>query len=178
MGLAMVYGIVADHGGAVFVESVLGQGTEFHTYLPKIATTTDGKPVLIEGPGVGRESILVVDDERAIRRFCQRSLTPLGYRIHSTGEPEAALAEFKRDPSAFDLVITDQHMPGMTGDSLARRLRKVRADIPIILFTGYSSEISEEAARDAGIDEVVPKPVLASQLTTAIRRVLEAARRA
>jgi PAS domain S-box-containing protein len=178
MGLAMVYGIVADHGGAVFVESVLGQGTEFHTYLPRIAMTADGKVALTEGPAVGRESILVVDDERAIRRFCQRSLTPLGYRIHCTGEPEVALAEFKRDPSAIDLVITDQHMPGMTGDSLARRLRKVRADIPIILFTGYSSEISEEAARDAGIDEVVPKPVLASQLTTAIRRVLEAARRA
>lgn len=178
MGLAMVYGIVADHGGAVFVESVLGQGTEFHTYLPKIATTADGKAALVESPAMGRESILVVDDERAIRRFCQRSLTPLGYRIHSTGEPEAALADFKRDPAAFDLVITDQHMPGMTGDSLARRLRKVRPDIPIILFTGFSSEISEEAARDAGIDEVVPKPVLASQLTTAIRRVLETARRA
>jgi CheY-like chemotaxis protein len=119
----------------------------------------------------------VVDDERAIRRFCQRSLTPLGYRVHSTGEPEVALADFKRDPLAYDLVITDQHMPGMTGDSLARRLRKVRPDIPIILFTGFSSEISEETAREAGIQEIVPKPVLASQLTMAIRRVLETARR-
>lgn len=176
MGLAMVYGIVADHGGAVFVESILGQGTEFHTYLPKIATTAEEEAAIVEGPALGRESILVVDDERAIRRFCQRSLTPLGYRVHSTGEPEVALAEFKRDPRAYDLVITDQHMPGMTGDSLARRLRKVRADIPIILFTGFSSEISEETAREAGIEEIVPKPVLASQLTTAIRRVLEMAR--
>jgi CheY-like chemotaxis protein len=88
-----------------------------------------------------------------------------------------ALADFKRDPLAYDLVITDQHMPGMTGDSLARRLRKVRPDIPIILFTGFSSEISEETAREAGIQEIVPKPVLASQLTMAIRRVLETARR-
>jgi CheY-like chemotaxis protein len=84
--------------------------------------------------------------------------------------------DFKKDPAAFDLVITDQHMPGMTGDSLARRMRKVRPDLPIILFTGFSSEISEESAREAGIDEVVPKPVLASQLTSAIRRVLALAR--
>ena len=177
MGLAMVYGIVADHGGAVFVESVLGQGTEFHTYLPRIAATPGEKVALEDSPALGRESILVVDDERAIRRFCQRSLTPLGYRVHCTGEPQVALADFKKDPAAFDLVITDQHMPGMTGDTLARRLRKVRADIPIILFTGFSSEISEKTARDAGIDEIVSKPVLTSQLTTAIRRVLEAARR-
>lgn len=177
MGLAMVYGIVADHGGAVFVDSVLGHGTEFHTYLPRVATTQDGETEIVSLPATGRESILVVDDERAIRRFCQRSLTPLGYRVHSTGDPEVALADFKRDPSAFDLVITDQHMPGMTGDSLARRLRKVRPDIPIILFTGFSSEISEETAREAGIQEIVPKPVLASQLTMAIRRVLETARR-
>ncbi len=177
MGLAMVYGIVADHGGAVFVDSILGHGTEFHTYLPRIATTEDGEIDAVDIPASGRESILVVDDERAIRRFCQRSLTPLGYRVHSTGDPEVALADFKRDPSAYDLVITDQHMPLMTGDSLARRLRKVRPDIPIILFTGFSSEISEETAREAGIEEIVPKPVLASQLTTAIRRVLETARR-
>jgi len=176
MGLAMVYGIIADHGGAVFVESAVGQGTEFHTYLPRIEATSGGKAVIVEGPSVGRESILIVDDERAIRRFCQRSLTPLGYRVHCTGDPLMALVDFKKDPAAFDLVITDQHMPGMTGDSLARRMRKVRPDLPIILFTGFSSEISEESAREAGIDEVVPKPVLASQLTSAIRRVLALAR--
>lgn len=176
MGLAMVYGIVADHGGAVFVESVLGQGTEFHTYLPRVTASVSGTAALADSPSLGRESILVIDDERAIRRFCQRSLTPLGYRVYCTGEPEVALADFKKEPSAFDLIITDQHMPGMTGDVLAKRIRKVRGDIPIILFTGFSSEISEETAREAGIDEVVPKPVLASQLTTAIRRVLEAAR--
>lgn len=176
MGLAMVYGIVADHGGAVFVDSVLGQGTEFHTYLPRIVATHKAPIELEESPAQGRESILVVDDERAIRRFCQRALSPLGYQIHCTGEPEVALADFKRDPQAFDLVITDQHMPGMTGESLARRIRKLRPDIPIILFTGFSSEISEETSRDIGIAEIVPKPVLASQLTTAIRRVLESAR--
>lgn len=173
MGLAMVYGIVADHGGAVFVDSVLGQGTEFHTYLPRIAETRPVDAELPNPPSVGRESLLVVDDEPAIRRFCQRSLTPLGYRVHCTGEPQVALADFKREPHAYDLVITDQHMPGMTGESLARRIRKVRPDIPILLFTGFSSQISEDTLREAGIDEVVPKPVLASQLTAAIRRVLD-----
>lgn len=173
MGLAMVYGIVADHGGAVLVDSVLGQGTAFHTYLPRIDRAAPSSAGGAVDPGPGGEAILVVDDERAVRRFCQRSLTQLGYQVQTRGEALLALDDFKRDPSAFDLIITDQHMPGMTGDVLARRVRKLRPDIPVILFTGFSSELTEEEARKAGIAEVVPKPILASQLTAAIRRVLD-----
>ena len=175
MGLAMVYGIVADHGGAILVESAVGQGTEITTYLPRTMHSIPAESGPDEVQAFGRESVLIVDDEHAIRRFCQRSLTQLGYRVQATGEPHVALADFKRDPGAFDLVITDQHMPGMTGDALAKRIKKLRPDIPIILFTGFSSEVSDEYAREAGISEIVPKPILASQLTTAIRRVLDGA---
>ncbi|MBX3180177.1 MAG: response regulator [Candidatus Hydrogenedentes bacterium] len=175
MGLAMVYGIVADHGGAVLVESVVGQGTEFQTYLPR--TPAEEHPLpgarAVEAPG--RESLLVVDDEHAVRRFCQRCLTPLGYKVQTRSNPRNALADFKRDPRAFDLVIADQHMPEMSGDALARRMRKLRPDIPIILFTGFSNEVSEGIARDAGIAEIVSKPVVSAQLTGAVRRVLDAA---
>ena len=173
MGLAMVYGIVADHGGAVLVESVLGQGTEFHTYLPRAISTARTESAPPDLSARGCESILVVDDERAVRRFCQRSLTPLGYRVHVTGEPRAALAEFQKDPNAYDLIVTDQQMPGMTGDALARRIRKLRPEIPIILFTGFSSELVDSQALSGNISEIVPKPILASQLTMAIRRVLD-----
>lgn len=173
MGLAMVYGIVADHGGAVLVESAIGQGTEFHTYLPRVESPANAESIPVENQVQGRESVLVVDDEHAVRRFCQRSLTQLGYRVHATGEPRDALEAFKRDPGAYDLVITDQHMPGMTGDALAKRIRKLRPDIPIILFTGFSSDFQDGEALNASIDEIVPKPILASQLTTAIRRVLD-----
>src|SRR5690606_34810327 len=81
MGLAMVYGIVADHGGAVFVESVLGQGTEFHTYLPRVEHVLQPQEEAGVDSSGGRESILVIDDEYAIRRFCKRSLGQLGYRV-------------------------------------------------------------------------------------------------
>jgi len=173
MGLAMVYGIVADHGGAVLVESVVGQGTEFHTYLPRSEAAQGADAPNAAAPSGGRESILIVDDERAVRRFCQRSLSPQGYRVHVTGEPRSALEEFKKDPAAYDLIITDQHMPGMTGDALAKRIRKLRPEIPIILFTGFSSELLDDDLIRANISEIVPKPVLAAQLTTAIRRVLD-----
>ena len=122
------------------------------------------------------KKILIVDDSPTMLMSMSSVLTKSGYEVAqaNSGAEAVKAVEAGAKPA---LVITDYHMPGMTGDSLARRLRKVRPDIPIILFTGFSSEISEETAREAGIEEIVPKPVLASQLTMAIRRVLETARR-
>ncbi len=173
MGLAMVYGIVADHGGAVLVDSVLGQGTVFSTYLPRIDAVAHRDKQRGASLRRGTERILVVDDEQPVRRFCERALTQLGYTVHSAGHPADALALIKADPNAFDIIMTDHLLPDMSGLNLARRIRKIRPDVPVILFTGFSQDVSSADIRKAGIREVVAKPVIISQLAETLRRVLD-----
>jgi len=172
MGLAMVYGIVADHGGAVSVESVLGQGTEFSTYLPRVESVVQGETRRGSAARRGSERILVVDDEQLVRRFCERALGQLGYAVRTEGSPLVALELLKADPEAFDIVLTDNQMPEMTGLALARRIQKLRPRLPVLLFTGFSHQIDAEEARKAGIREIVSKPVVVSQLADTLRQVL------
>lgn len=173
MGLAMVYGIVADHGGAVLVDSVLGQGTVFSTYLPRIDAVAHRDKTRGASLPRGSERILVIDDEQPVRRFCERALTQLGYTVHAAGHPADALAYIKADPDAYDIIMTDHHLPDMSGVNLARRILKIRPDLPVILFTGFSQNVDSNDIRKAGIREVVAKPVIISQLAETLRRVLE-----
>jgi PAS domain S-box-containing protein len=172
MGLAVVHGIVAAHGGAVTVESAPGQGATFEIYLPSWA----GRPASeAQGPGAaveGRESILLVDDEDALVALWSRRLGALGYRVTGCTSGVDALRAFRAAPRGFDLVITDQTMPHLTGDSLAVELLRVRPDIPIILCTGYSHTISEDQAAALGIRAFLLKPCALEELTAAIRSVL------
>ncbi len=175
MGLAMVYGIVADHGGAVLVDSVLGQGTVFSTYLPRVDAVAHRDKKRGASLPRGTERILVIDDEQPVRRFCERALTQLGYTVHSAGHPADALAFIKADPNAYDIIMTDHHLPDMSGVNLARRILKIRPDLPVILFTGFSQNVDGADIQKAGIREVVAKPVIISQLAETLRRVLDGA---
>jgi PAS domain S-box-containing protein len=173
MGLAVVHGIVASHGGAIMVESQVGVGTTFLVYLPQIDieidydTANDG-----ELPTGNKETILFVDDEEVLTLLMQEILKQLGYHVEVKTSALEALAVFRAAPERFDLVITDQTMPLMPGDVLAQELRAMRPDLPIILCTGYSHNIDAERAAAKGFDAFCMKPLVIHELGVVIRRVL------
>jgi PAS domain S-box-containing protein len=173
LGLAVVHGIVKKCGGAIRVESELGNGTTFHIYLPKVDIAASIKaepPKPIRG---GSERILFVDDEKMLVDIGQQVLQRLGYDVVSRTSPIEALELFKAKPDFFDLVITDKTMPGMTGDALAKELISIRPTLPVIICTGYSQTIDHERAKQIGIKAFVMKPILINEIAAAIRRVLD-----
>jgi PAS domain S-box-containing protein len=174
MGLAIVHGIVTSHGGAITVQSTLGEGTTFTLYLPQMAqdpAPPSAPPAPIVPPGKGR--LLLVDDEEMLARLGQALLERLGYEVVAHSSSLAALEAFQAEPSRFDLIITDQTMPVMTGATLVAELRHIRPDIPIILCTGFSHLMNAEKAEALGVDAFVLKPGVTQELAATIQQVLE-----
>lgn len=172
LGLAVVHGIVKKYGGAVTVESELGKGSCFHIYLPKAANSD---PTQVEHPEPvrgGSERILFVDDEKMLVDIGKLALQRLGYDVVSRTSPLEALELFKAKPHHFDLVITDQTMPGMTGDALARELMRLQPGLPVIICTGYSQTVDRDRARKIGIKAFVMKPILINDLAAAVSKAL------
>jgi CheY-like chemotaxis protein len=160
MGLAVVDGIIASHGGAITVARTPGQGMTFAIYLPRVDTATLSLDVLEEIPipqGNGR--ILFVDDEPILAHMTAEMLSRLGYNATVYTSSVEALQTFQAVPWQFDLVVTDQTMPVMTGERLARELRRIRPDIPIILCTGFSHTMTASNAQALGVDAFLLKPL-------------------
>jgi len=172
LGLAVVHGIVVGCGGAIDVQSQPGVGTVFDVYFPRYTERAPSAQDPAKPPQIGREHILVVEDEDQIGRMLTETLTRLGYRVTSSSRGDEALEVFAADPTAFDLVLTDQAMPGMMGTELARELLELRPDLPVVLCTGFSHILSEEDAHQVGVRELVMKPIMRSELSEAIRRAL------
>jgi len=172
LGLAVVYGIISRHGGTITVASTPGQGTTFTIYLPRVAEAPPVRDRLAEPLPTGTERLLFVDDEEAPRIFARETLVSLGYDVTVCTSSLEALAAFRATPLGFDLVITDQTMPAMTGETLVRELRHIRPDLPIILCTGYSPLIDAERAAVLGIEAFLLKPVESATLAHTIRQVL------
>lgn len=173
LGLAVVYGIVKSLGGGVSVKSKPEQGATFDVVLPVIA---EFENVAAEGArklSVGSGHILLVDDEAAIVDLQKEMVEHLGYRATARYSSVDALDAFRENPGGFDLIITDQTMPQMTGVELAREALKIRADIPVIVCTGYSENIDEDRVRAEGLRSVLMKPLLLHDLAEAIRDVLD-----
>ena len=172
MGLAVVHGIVSQHGGAIRVQSVLGQGASFQVYLPvreAVALLASPPP---DSLASGQERLLFIDDEPALVSMVKEFLAGLGYEVVTETSSKAALALFRRHPERFDLVITDMTMPEMTGERLAQELRRMRPDIPIILCTGFSPQLNEEKTRARGIGAFLMKPFVLRELAETVRSVL------
>ncbi len=173
LGLSVTLGIVENHGGAIDVESTPGRGTVFTVFLPLTEPVTP--PVkrrprqLPQGEG---ERILLVDDDRLLLDAICKNLASLGYSVQAHHSSREALAVLEGDVSAFDLLITDQTMPGITGVQLVGKARRLRPDLPVLLCTGYSEAVTEETAASLGISEYLKKPVSGEDLAVAVRRAL------
>jgi CheY-like chemotaxis protein len=170
MGMAVVYGIVKDFDGAIWVQSSVGQGTNVEILFPLYEAASSDRGKAANG-SVKMGRILFLDDEAAISKMVGLLLKRMGYEAICETDPVKALAEFARNPDGFDLVFTDMAMPKMPGDRFARKIREIRPDLPIILCTGHSDRINEKLIRESGIHRVVTKPFDKSELT----RIIEAA---
>ena len=176
LGLSLVHGMVMDLGGAIDVVTTVGAGTTFTVYLPRAgdaAEVAESEAPL--APHGNRERVLVVDDEEPLVRIATETLEELNYRPVGFTSSAAALEAFRADPSAFDVVITDERMPGMSGSNLIREVRRIRASIPTMLMSGFIGGTVSSGAREAGADEVLQKPLSARELAACLARVLHRA---
>jgi PAS domain S-box-containing protein len=174
LGLAVVHGIVKSYAGAIVVQSRPGRGTVFNIYFPRLgeeAVAAADEPAI--RPARGRERILIVEDEEGQRTSLARGLERLGYRVTSAAEGGSALSVFRKDPGAFDLVLTDQSMPRMSGLELASEMVKLRPDIPILLCTGFSEKVDGGTVGQKGIRDLVMKPFTLTEISRLIRKALD-----
>lgn len=176
VGLAIVHGIVENHNGAIFAESVPDKGAEFTVLIPAYAGQIENEVEAEIVLPTGHESVLLVDDEPALFRLGKQRLEGLGYRVNGSTDSPEALSMFKADPGAYDLVITDMAMPRMTGDQLAIEILKIRPDIPILLCTGYSEKLSEEDAYEIGICSFAMKPLNKADFAVYVREAIDKAK--
>ena len=175
LGLAAVQGIVRNHEGVIAIESVPGVGTSFSIYLPLIDGTAlpsrEQKPTTMSGVA-GKEKILLVDDDRALLAVTKDILIRLGYSVDAFAEPLLALAAFREKPGDWDLVITDRAMPRVPGEALAKEMKKLRPNLPILMLSGFISAEEDVSLRKAGINSVISKPVLPDEIGAAVRSVI------
>lgn len=176
LGLSVVHGIAESHGGTVTVYSEPGQGASFHVYFPQISAESSVHAERAVSPPVGNERILLIDDEPQLLLAEKEVLERLGYRVTAVQSGGEGLEAFKAKPNAFDLVISDQTMPKMTGLELAKELIAVRPDVPVVLCTGYSavlSEITSEKLKSLGVREFLFKPFIMNEVAGLLRRLLD-----
>jgi PAS domain S-box-containing protein len=181
MGLAMVHGIVHEHGGHVAVETGPGQGARFRVVWPALAGSVraaEGEPEKAEAERVPRPTlqgaVLVVDDEETVGEFMRELLETWGLHAACVARPEAALELVRSDPQRYDVVITDHSMAKMTGLELARHLRVVRPDLPIVLYTGQGDGFGADDPAVIGLSAVMRKPIDPQELSQVLGRCLAA----
>ena len=173
MGLAVVHGIVAAHRGHIAIESAPGVGTTVRVLLPLHAPDVRAMDGEAEPEAIrGRGRVLLVDDEAAICSAVGAALASLGYEVEVQTSPLEALAAVAAEPGRFDLVLTDLSMPGLDGAELARRLKALRPDLPIILSTGYSERMTPAAAAELGAACLLLKPYKRHALSVAVHEAL------
>ena len=175
LGLATVYGIVDTHGGSVEIGDAPGGGALFRVRLPacdrpvarQVTSEPDGPPVRGEG------LVLVVDDEEALRNAAVDGLASLGYRTIGASDGYEALRVFEAKGAEVDVVLLDMSMPGLDGEQTYRAMREIRADVPVLLTTGYALNEAAQRVLDLGVRGFIEKPWNLSRLSRALAGVLE-----
>jgi len=173
IGLSVVHGIVKNHRGSIRVESRPGKGTAFHVLFPTLEDESESDELVDEAIPGGSEHILLVDDEPAIVKLYQTMLEHLGYTVTARTGGIEALEEFRSHPDRYDIVITDQTMPHLTGEMLAKETRAIVPGIPIILCTGHSDIMDSDKAEKMGISAFAMKPIAMRTLARTTRDVLD-----
>jgi PAS domain S-box-containing protein len=174
MGLSVVHGIVRSHKGDVMFKSEPPNGTTFEVLLPKITQNNMSEySPNHKRVSTGNERILFIDDEESLANLGQQILNHLGYQVTTIVSSTEALKEFRARPDDFDLVITDQTMPNITGMELAREFLRIRPNMPIILCSGYSDQVTKERLKASGIRRYVMKPFAKGEIAEIIRNVLD-----
>ncbi len=174
MGLSVVHGIIKNHEGAICVESVVGKGTIFKVFFPLSAEDVDKKTSTVASTcQPGTEHVLLVDDEVMLATLGKEILESLGYKVTSTTSAFEAFDLFQNNPEEYDLLITDQTMPEMPGDVLAKKAMQIRADLPVIICTGHSAVLDTKKALAIGVKALMMKPLDRSGLSKAVRQVFD-----
>ena len=173
LGLSVVHGIVEQTGGYITVASEPGSGTVFDVYFPITDESGQEEPAADDIIPTGHERVLFIDDEKPLCELGREMLERLGYRVTTETSSIAALKLFIADPGRFDVVVTDQTMPNLTGIELARQFIALRRDIPVVLLTGFSHLVDADAAKTAGIREFLLKPLTKREMARTVRKVLD-----
>ena len=178
LGLSTVYGIVKQSGGHIEVYSEPGKGSTFKIYFPTVNQpfTNSSLPSMNHqnGPVVkGRETILLVEDDDALRKLAQRALVAGGYDVLAPETPEEAEAVCLQHNGTIDLLLTDVVMPGISGREVARRVTRIRPSIRVIYMSGYTTNaIVDHGVLDEGL-AFLPKPFTPATLTAKVREILD-----
>ena len=175
LGLSIVHRIITDCGGTIELETAPGQGAAFHIDLPRLEEEADVEVEALQKTDGGRGRILLVDDDEDVVEMTADGLEMLGYTVHRYSSSLEALKAFGEAPGDFDAVITDHIMPDMLGMHLAREIRAVRADVPIILVSGAEEDLPRRASQ-AGVNEYLCKPATPNVLSRVVQRLLREAR--
>ncbi|HZJ17426.1 MAG TPA: response regulator [Chthoniobacteraceae bacterium] len=170
LGLSVVYGIIQRHSGIIDIASELGRGTTFTITLPVTASTLKESTANTDEAAVRPLRVLVADDQDVICELIAEYLRAEGHEVEVAFDGSDALAKF--DPARFDLVVTDQSMPGMSGEQLARAINEAAPGTPVMLLTGFGDEMRERGSLPEGIRMIVGKPVTAADLRRAVLQVL------
>ncbi|MCA9734797.1 MAG: response regulator [Deferribacteres bacterium] len=173
LGLSAVHGIVHSLEGTVQVVSELEKGSTFHVYLPAAQSAAIEENEITNHIPTGSERILIIDDDKAVANVIQKILTRLGYQISVLHDSQQALEHFSTDPFQYDLIITDQIMPDMTGLELTRNILNIRPGMPVILTSGYSEKIEPDNLPSLGIKGYITKPATVREIAELIRKAVK-----
>ena len=175
MGLSVIHGVLTNHGGTIQVECREGANTTFFIYLPcSTSIPSVGRSVSIApASSFGQGTVMFVDDEVSIARWGKDMLEALGHRVIVFTNASDALEAFKEDPDRYDVLVTDQTMPGMTGEMLAQQVMRLRPNFPVIVCSGFSYTMNENKASAMGIQAYLTKPVLMDDMVRAIHAAIQ-----
>ncbi|MEZ4396867.1 MAG: PAS domain S-box protein [Candidatus Krumholzibacteriia bacterium] len=172
MGLSVVHGIVTSLGGSLDLESRLGRGFAVDILLPELVGTPAPAPEALPAVSASPARILVAEDEAQLRELYREALTRAGHVVETVARGDAALDRFRREPAAFDLIVTDLGMPGLSGERLSEEARKLRPGLPILLITGYTEPVVETRLKQIGVAEICQKPLGGREIVEAVGRIL------